>query len=131
MPAEFCRSIFDSFPDVAVTVERLVVGGRDQSGLPIETWKVIYSNLRCLVDPHTTGEQVEFEQREIGRDRVLLYFPCLTLATPGVPDIRPRDRINLGTWPDGTTEYVDVQSSIDELRMGVMLVVTGTSKRPG
>lgn len=121
----------DSFPDVAVTVERATVTGRDASGLPVETWNVIYSNLRCLVDPHTTGEQREFEQAEVGRDRVLIYFPCLTLNTPGVPDIRLRDRVNLGTWADGTTEYVDVQSSIDELRMGVLLVVTGTSKRPG
>jgi hypothetical protein len=118
------------FPDRA-TVERLVVAGRDASGLPVESFRVIARDLLCLVDPHTTGEQVEFEQREIGRDRVLVYFPPLNLSVAGLPDIRPRDRLAIGTWPDGSTEYVDVQSSIDELRMGVLLVVTGTSKRPG
>ena len=119
----------DNFSSVA-GVDRETVSGRDQSGLPVESWVSVYSNLPCLLDAHSQGEHTDFEQRALDF-RYLCYFPPLSQSGPGLPDIRIRDRLNVGTWPDGSTKYIDVIDVVDELDAGVILVVTGLARKPG
>jgi hypothetical protein len=129
------------FPD-AVQVQRARTLGVDAAGEAVVAWDVVYDSLPCLADLHEAGERGT--SRGAGRGgaaggvfgqpveevRGAIYFPPLPAG--GLPDIRKRDRLLFGVWPDGTPRYVDVGGAFDPGHPGgIVLEVVGSLRKPG
>lgn len=111
-----------------VDVERQTAAGVDGSGAPVEVWTKIYSNLPCAVDPRPAGDPVTFGKKS-AEFNVPCYFSRQDDGT--LPDIRDRDRLVFGKWPNGATRYLIVNEALDELGAGVVLVCSCSARAPG
>lgn len=131
------------FPD-AVMVERARTLGVDAAGEAVVTWDPVYgAPLACLVDLHEAGERGTSRSGGAGRGgaagvfgqpteevRAAVYFPPIPAG--GLPDIRKRDRLEYGTWQDGSVRYIDVTGAFDAGKPpGIVLEAVGTARKPG
>jgi hypothetical protein len=122
-----------------VTVERGTSPGVDASGVPVESWATVYADLPALCEPQpgqlrprvtgTRGGGIESFGQEAVELRYTVYFG--QLPTGELPDVRGEDRLVFGTWPGGAVRYINVLSPVDEEDAGVLLVLTGTARKPG
>lgn len=114
--------------------QRSTAIGNDQNGAPVEAWATIYTNLRCMVDLHMAGDPETFGQRAVDLT-AKVYFPQLSNAagnpSGALPDIRPRDRLVFGTWPDSSVCYLMEPKCLDELSSQVLLVLEAKARKPG
>jgi hypothetical protein len=122
-----------------VTVERGTSPGVDASGVPVESWATVYADLPALCEPQpgqlrprvtgTRGGGIESFGQEAIELRYSVYLG--QLPSGDLPDVRAEDRLEFGAWKNGQPRYINVVSAVDEEDAGVLLVLTGTARKPG
>jgi hypothetical protein len=132
------------FPDRIDRIERPATAGTDASGIAVPAWTVLYTALPCLADLHEAGERgtgrgaggarggaaAGVFGQPVEEMRAAFYVPALPGG--GLPDVRKEDRIAFGTWPDGSTRYVDVAGAFDAGHPpGIVQEIIGSLRKPG
>jgi hypothetical protein len=116
-------------------VERLSAAGRDGSGVEAATPVTVYTDLPALVDERAGGGLSGISSGASGLfgqpaedENVFVYLARQEDGT--LPDIRKRDRLLFGTWPNGDPKYLLVNKIIDELEANVLIVLQCSARRP-
>lgn len=124
------------FPQVVDRVERARTTGTDASGIAADEWDVLYTDLPCLADLHERGERGIQRGGGGGHAGGVFGQPVEEVSGAfyfqGTLDIRKRDRLAFGTWPDGQVRYIDVGGAFDATTgLGLVYEVVGSARKPG